>query len=80
MGTRSRSPADDPMTLGNMRANGVRSLEGVLLAVPPPCDLERRPVAGGDVKRARNAREVWLVTWLGSPYLGARGRALGVRE
>jgi hypothetical protein len=27
MGTRPRSPAGDPMTLGNMRANGVRSLD-----------------------------------------------------
>jgi hypothetical protein len=26
MSTRPRSPAGDPMTLGNMRANGVRSL------------------------------------------------------
>jgi hypothetical protein len=28
MSTRPRSPAGDPMTLGNMRANGVRSLDG----------------------------------------------------
>jgi hypothetical protein len=27
MGTRPRSSAGDPMTLGNMRANGVRSLD-----------------------------------------------------
>src|ERR1700675_1932974 len=27
MGTRPRSAAGDPMTLGNMRANGVRSLD-----------------------------------------------------
>jgi hypothetical protein len=27
MSTRPRSPAGDPMTLGNMRANGVRSLD-----------------------------------------------------
>jgi hypothetical protein len=27
MGTRPRSMAGDPMTLGNMRANGVRSLD-----------------------------------------------------
>jgi hypothetical protein len=27
IGTRPRSPAGDPMTLGNMRANGVRSLD-----------------------------------------------------
>jgi hypothetical protein len=27
MSTRPRSPAGEPMTLGNMRANGVRSLD-----------------------------------------------------
>jgi hypothetical protein len=34
----------EPMTLGNMRANGVRSARRVLLAMPSPGDLERRPV------------------------------------
>jgi hypothetical protein len=30
------------MTLGNMRANGVRSLDGVVLAVPSSGGAERR--------------------------------------
>jgi hypothetical protein len=45
MAKRPRSPPGEPMTLGNMRPNGVRSLDVVVLAVPPPCDLERGPVA-----------------------------------
>jgi hypothetical protein len=50
------------MTLGNMRTNGVRSLERVLLAVPPPGDLERGPVArsraSSDVRAAHGVHPV----------------------
>jgi hypothetical protein len=33
MGTRPRSQSGPPMTLGNMRANGVRSLDGSVAAM-----------------------------------------------
>ena len=45
MSTRPRSPTGEPMTLGNMRANGVRSLDVSCWQVPPSDDHERGPVA-----------------------------------
>jgi hypothetical protein len=46
MSTRPRSQAGPPMTLGNMRANGVRSLDLCCWQCQPPsCDAERRPPA-----------------------------------
>ena len=45
MSTRPRSPAGDPMTLGNMRANGVRSLAGHLPSVPAAITTRLRATA-----------------------------------
>jgi hypothetical protein len=63
MGTRPRSTADDPMTRGNMRADGVRSLDVSCLTVPPPGDLECRPVArsraSAIVRPAHGVHPVW---------------------
>jgi hypothetical protein len=53
----------EPMTLGNMRANGVSSLARcVMLAVPPPGDHQRSSMAGrragADVRAADGVYEV----------------------
>jgi hypothetical protein len=50
MSTRPRSPPGDPMTLGNMRANGVRSL--VVRDRPP----QRGLVAGTEKRDLRPVR------------------------
>jgi hypothetical protein len=56
MAARHLNEPIEPMTLGNMRANGVRSLDVCCWGMPPPGDPERRPVArsrgGADVRSA----------------------------
>jgi hypothetical protein len=54
MSIRPRSHAVPPMTLRNVRANGVRFARRVVLTVPPSDDLERGPVA-----RLRASAIVW---------------------
>jgi hypothetical protein len=41
-----RSPAGDPMTLGNMRENGRQVARRVVLGLPPQGGAQRRSLAG----------------------------------
>jgi hypothetical protein len=52
--TRRFNDTIEPMTLGNMRELGVRSLDRVVLALPPPDRDERRSLARS--RRSANLR------------------------
>ena len=55
----------EPMTLGNMRSNGVRSLD-VVLAVPPSGDLERGPVVRSRPVRKRSPPPFQTLSQIGN--------------
>ena len=66
MGTRPRSQAGDPMTLGNMRANGRAVARRVVLAVPALGDPERGPVARSRPVRKRSPPPFQTLSQIGN--------------